>query len=201
MKTIQVFEFDTIPPDAIRLTPSDERMLQRFNNLTRNENGNDAITITYGKITTYSYVGIIQIGRTRIEILPKLCDPDRSCSLQEHDPTIIRNTRKNLFSMLSFSGLVPVYKGEISTYDETKDFFEFWISLFLKDLEKALIAQLNREYVSREDELSFIRGKIDFNKEFRKLPSERNRFSCIYDDFSPDNILNQIIKAALKKIR
>ncbi len=196
-----MYEYASLDITESNLTRSERKTLQKFNEIIRKKDGNDAITISFEKIVTYSYVGIIQIGKTRIEILPKLFDPERKTSAIPDEIATIRISRKNLFSMLSFSGLIPLYKSEMSSYNQEKDFFEFLVSLFLKDLEKALIAQLNREYIVVEDNLPVVRGKINLNNEIKKLPIKKHVFSCIYDEFSPDNSLDQILKASLKKIR
>jgi 5-methylcytosine-specific restriction enzyme subunit McrC len=89
----------------------------------------------------------------------------------------------------------------MSIYDQQKDFFEFLVSLFLDDLEKALIAQLHREYISYDDEIPFLRGKINLTKEIVKPPTKKHHFFCVYDEFSADNQFNRIIKASLKRIK
>ena len=201
VKTAQLFEYSSMDVAELNLTRSERKTLQKFNDSIRKKTGNDAITISFEKLVTNSFVGIVQIGKTRLEILPKLFDPLKQIAEPRNEQASMRDSRRNLFSMLSFSGLIPLYKSEMSAYDQEKDFFEYLVSLFLKDLEKALIAQLNREYIVVEDELHVVRGKINLNNEILKLPIKKHVFCCIYDEFSPDNVLNQILKTSLKKIR
>lgn len=202
MKSIELFEWDRGTTDCSFLSKSEKKTLIKFNETIRKRDGNDAITINHNeKLVTYSYVGIVQIGKKRIEILPKLFNDSKSSQLNASNPEIIRNARKNLFSILSFCGLIPVYKSEMSIYDQQKDFFEFLVSLFLDDLEKALIAQLHREYISYDDEIPFLRGKINLTKEIVKPPTKKHHFFCVYDEFSADNQFNRIIKASLKRIK
>lgn len=202
VKSIELFEWDRGSTDANVLSKIERKTLIRFNESIRKRDNNDAITINYqGKIVTYSYVGIIQIGKKRIEILPKLFNGLNHDRFNTLDPTVIKNTRKNLLSILSFCGLIPVHKSAQSYYHHQKDFFEFLISIFLDDLEKALIAQLHREYISYENETPYLRGKLNLPKEMTKSPAKRHLFFCIYDEFSADNQFNQIIKSALKRIK
>ena len=202
MKSIELFEWDRGTTDCSFLSKSEKKTLIKFNETIRKRDGNDAITINYNeKLVTYSYVGIVQFGKKRIEILPKLFNDSKSSQLNTSNPEIKRNARKNLFSILSFCGLIPVYKSEMSIYDQQKDFFEFLVSLFLDDLEKALIAQLHREYISYDDEIPFLRGKTNLTKEIVKPPTKKHHFFCVYDEFSADNQFNRIIKASLKRIK
>ena len=202
VKSIELFEWDSGTTDCSFLSKSEKKTLIKFNETLKKRDKNDAITINYNeKLVTYSYVGIVQIGKKRIEILPKLFNDSKNSQLIASNPEIKRNARKNLFSILSFCGLIPVHKSEMSVYDQQKDFFEFLVSLFLDDLEKALIAQLHREYISYDDEIPFLRGKINLTKEIVKPPTKKHHFFCVYDEFSADNQFNRIIKASLKRIK
>ena len=202
VKSIELYEWDQGSTDATSLSKAERKLLGRFNESIKKRDGNDAITISYQeKLVTYSYAGIVQIGKKRIEILPKLFKDLSDDSNIPLDPATLMHARKNLFSLLSFCGLIPVHKSAMSHYDNKKDFFEFLVSLFLDDLENALIAQLHREYVTLEEETPFLRGRINLKKEITKPLTKKNRFFCIYDEFSADNPFNRVIKASLKRIR
>jgi 5-methylcytosine-specific restriction enzyme subunit McrC len=204
MKTIELFEWERGSQKST-FSESELRNLKIFNDSIQRSEKADAITITYGKIFTYSYVGIIQIGKKRIEILPKLYNPDRNVAINALDPSeqekLKRTARKNLFSLLSFSGLIPFYKSGISRYGKEQDFFEFLIALFLTDLEMIMSSHFHHEYIHESDDIGHIKGKLDYQQQIVKLPSQLHTFSCIYDEFSIDNPLNRIIKATLKKIQ
>ncbi|MBN1167172.1 MAG: hypothetical protein JXA44_08605 [Methanospirillaceae archaeon] len=186
-------------------TDSELRALKKFNDLIHRTEKTDALTVTYGKIFTCSFVGIIQIGEKRIEILPKLYNPSLDNRIETlskpEKEKLYRIARKNLFSLLSISGTIPTYRSKISQYGKEKDFYEFFISLFLSDLERIMGHSLYHQYISQNDELGHIKGKLNFQEQIRKLPSQFNTFSCSFDEFSIDNPLNRLIKAALQKIR
>ncbi len=204
MKTIELFEWEK-GAEKSAFSYSELRILKKFNDCIRRKEKSDAITVTYGGIFTYSYVGIIQIGKKRIEILPKLYNPDLQKSDKnpdEQEQKKLKTTaRKNLFHLLSVAGLIPFYKSGVSPYGKEKDFFEFLISLFLQDLENVMGSHFHHEYIQRSDDISMIKGKLDFQKQTIKLPSQLHSFSCQFDEFSIDNPLNRIIKATLKKVQ
>jgi 5-methylcytosine-specific restriction enzyme subunit McrC len=179
--------------------------LKKFNDLIVRKEKANALTVTFGKIHTYSFVGIIQIGKKRIEILPKLYNPDKDTSLNSlsdiEKEKVYRTARKNLFSLLSISGLIPFYKSKLSKYGKEKDFYEFLISLFLTDLERIMGTSFHHEYMDQTDEMRHIKGKLNYKEQVLKLPSDLHTFSCNFDEFSIDNPLNRLIKAALLKIQ
>lgn len=203
MRTLELFEWEKGTKKS-PLSDSEIRSLKKFNDTVQKVEKADAITITYGKIFTYSFVGIIQIGTRRIEILPKLYNPGLDSSIQDlsdkEKDILYKTARKNLFSLLSISGLIPHYKSKISQYAKEQDFFEFFLSLFLTDLESIIRPSFHHEYVNMTDEIGHIKGKLDFQRQVLKLPSELHTFACSYDEFSLDNPINRLIKAALKKI-
>ena len=97
MKSIELFEWDRGTTDCSFLSKSEKKTLNKFNEIIRKRDKNDAITINYNeKLVTYSYVGIVQIGKKRIEILPKLFNNSKSNQLNTSNPEIKRNARKNL---------------------------------------------------------------------------------------------------------
>jgi len=204
VKNIELFEWET---GSIKSPFSEPelRALKIINDQIRNREGMDAITVTYGKIFTYSFVGILQVGRKRIEILPKLYNPTLNRSLVDLNPDerekLHRNARKNLFSLLSAAGLIPYYKSGMSRYSQEKDFFEFMISLFLIDLESVMGTHFHHEYIPREEECIHLKGRLDYQRQIMKLPSELHTFSCKYDEFTIDNPINRVVKATLKKIQ
>jgi 5-methylcytosine-specific restriction enzyme subunit McrC len=204
VKNLELFEWDNGSKQST-FSESELRVLKKLNDQIRKKEGADAITVTYGKIFTYSYVGILQIGKKRIEILPKLYNPILNRSLADLEPDerkrLYRNARKNLFSLLSAAGLIPFYKSGMSHYGDEKDFFEFMIALFLTDLESCMGTHFHHEYLHREEECVHLKGKLDYRHQILKLPSELHKFSCMYDEFTIDNPINRVIKATVKMIQ
>lgn len=204
MHTLELFEWEKGRKKS-PFKDSELRALKKFNDFILRIEKTNALTVTFDKIFTYSFVGIIQIGKTRIEILPKLYDPEKDTYINTLSETekkrIYKIARKNLFSLLSISGLIPYYKSKISQYGKEKDFYEFLVSLFLTDLERIMGPSFHHEYVHLSDELPHIKGKMNIRNQMMKLPSELHTFSCSFDEFSIDNPINRLIKAALLKIQ
>jgi len=79
-----------------------------------------------------------------------------------------------------------------------------YIDLFAKVLKNgcAYIFKrgLDREYITVKDDLSQIKGRIDFTHSLKNMTRKSQRLCCEHDDLSNNILHNQIIKATLKKI-
>lgn len=68
-------------------------------------------------------------------------------------------------------------------------------------LSKAIAIQLKRglekKYIPKTEEISTLRGKIEFGESLRFQSSFRKRIVCSYEEFSVDNIMNRIIKSTM----
>lgn len=89
-----------------------------------------------------------------------------------------------------------------SNYDEVAaEKFDKIQDLFAAILSKGIAQQLkqglHREYISRHDTLSVMRGKIDMPETIRKRIERKQKISCEYDELSENNLLNQILKTAM----
>ena len=136
-------------------------------------------------------------------ILPKLYNPTQNISIAEIEGTrrdiINEAARKNLFAMLSAAGLIPYYTSEFSRYGKEKDFFEFLIALFLSDLETVIGTHFYHEYVYQSEDRVHLKGKLDYQRQIVKLPSELHKFSCIFDEFSIDIGLTHLVPTERSK--
>ena len=86
-----------------------------------------------------------------------------------------------------------------NNYDEiSKEDFEYIQDLFAEILYKGISYQLKqglyREYISRKDTLSVLKGKLDIGETIKNRIRHKNTLSCEYDDLSEDDTFNQIIK-------
>lgn len=76
--------------------------------------------------------------------------------------------------------------------------FENIHDLFAAILSKGIGQQLKqglyRTYVGREDDLPVLRGQINFPGTIQNQIAHRQQLRCVYDEFSENNLLNQILK-------
>ncbi len=69
---------------------------------------------------------------------------------------------------------------------------EVFIYLFAYSLLKEIGRGFYREYVRVREEKKFLKGKLLIDKQIRKLPHQRHKFSIEYHVFTENNLLNQI---------
>ena len=68
------------------------------------------------------------------------------------------------------------------------------IYLFAKNLLDLITKNVNKSYIDREENVSFLKGKILFNEHITNNAVFQDRFFARFDEFSEDNRLNQILK-------
>ena len=103
---------------------------------------------------------------------------------------------RNIYYILSYAW--KYFKpGDLSKVD-AKDFkneAEFFAEIFDMTLAKYLKKGLYRDYVVQSDSLQTIKGKVDFNASMKLLGSGLKQLECIYDDYTANNGVNQLIFA------
>lgn len=67
-------------------------------------------------------------------------------------------------------------------------------AILIRGLSLQVKQGLHREYISITEEIATIRGQIEMSESLVKAKLNK-RLVCTYDEFSEDNILNQIVKA------
>jgi len=65
---------------------------------------------------------------------------------------------------------------------------------------QALRRGLNRDYLSRTEDLVGVRGRLLIAESKRRLLFEHGRAACLFDELSHDNLPNQILKQSLETL-
>ena len=103
---------------------------------------------------------------------------------------------RNIYYILSYAWKYFKFN-DIASIDK-KDFqttTEFFGDLFDLSFTRYIKKGLQRDYVSYNEELKTIKSKIDFGTTLKKVGFKSKRFHCIYDDYTTNNLTNQIIKS------
>ena len=143
-----------------------------------------ALKVTRHGVKAMSWVGVIKFQNMCFQILPKLiCDDDKT------DVNVI----KNLIFMLSFTKKLDIKTSDnAKLYAEKNPFIEVLIREYAESLFEALKRLTPKRYTLREDNLKFLRGKIKFSENQRFNCVNKSRFYCEFDEFSENNILNEL---------
>lgn len=105
---------------------------------------------------------------------------------------------KNIYYMLSYAFQVLNEQGikevDVESFENVQ---QLCAEILIKGLNIQIKRGLNRDYISRTEQLSSLKGKINVSESIKTNSIIRKQLVCSYDDFSIDTDLNQIIKATL----
>ena len=105
---------------------------------------------------------------------------------------------KNIYYMLSYAFQVL----KQTDYDEvTSEDFENAQDLFAAIIGRAVAQQLKqglyREYITKRETVSVLRGKLDMPETVRNRIQRKQKLGCEFDELSEDNLYNQVLKTAI----
>lgn len=144
----------------------------------------------YKKLIAQQWVGNISFKGLNIEILPKI-----------YGDVSRENLRNILIKMILLSHQSPVSRRVPgSAFFSKNSLVEILIDTFLDSLEKYTRAGIKHEYMKIDDNLSKIKGKIQFNKQFSRNLLTPSRFWCKYSKYSADNEINRFFKLCLTEM-
>jgi 5-methylcytosine-specific restriction enzyme subunit McrC len=181
---ISLFEYEKTE----KLNSKEKKEIDKINKIA-NKNLFD---FTRNGIKAKQYIGFCQIGKRTIEVLPKIFNKGKE------DEKLIH---KGLLFMLSTTKKLKISETEISNLSEKENsLFEIFIYLFSKNLLELLNKDFKRNYINKEENLNFIKGKINFIKNIRYNLFNKAKNYCSYDEFEENNLMNQILKSCVKKL-
>ena len=105
---------------------------------------------------------------------------------------------KNIYYMLSYAfQILKQSQFEDVAVEEFEDMHNLFAAILSKGIGLQLKQGLYREYVNRQEDLSVVRGKIDIQGTIRNRMARKNTVTCVYDELSENNLLNQIVKTTV----
>jgi len=193
MSRIQVYEHESLFtfPDARKrcLTSEQLERLYKFND----ENGNKYFTGIRQGIRFNSFVGVIQIGRLTLEILPKV---DRgTISPNQPEEKIWRNA---LIKMLSVCRKIKVDSASDANLKfRNNSLLDLYFKLFLDEVEGLLRLGLIKKYHTKSGNLFAWKGRMDFGKNIQNNMIHQERFYTNHQVYDYEHLVNQILFKAL----
>lgn len=108
---------------------------------------------------------------------------------------------QNIYYMLSYAFQILKQEDYKQVAGEK---FEKIHDLFAAILEKGVSRQvkqgLYREYVPMHEDLSVMRGKLNMGETIRLKVQNKQKLGCEFDEFSEDNLYNQILKVTIHRL-
>jgi hypothetical protein len=141
-------------------------------------------------IQARNYVGVLQTkGGLTIEILPKITDETKSDN----------KSRAVFIKMLKTLKNFPFKSSNLANLKtQNLPLLEIFISMFLCELETLVKKGVKSDYIMLEDNLKFLKGKLNINEQIKRNSIHKERFYVEYSEFLNDIKINQIIKTTLK---
>lgn len=143
------------------------------------------------------YVGVIHFEGETINLLPKIFYQNKEAT--EHD---VKAINKHVLWWLSYCRKLkfPNYLSGLNS--EKADFFEILIYLFSKYTRELLNSAIYQKYTEVNEELSFVKGRIDFNSYISENLSRgrHHKICCEFDAFEIDNEFNRCVKSVSKML-
>lgn len=151
------------------------------------------------QIKTKNYVGVIETSKgLTLEILPKIffdySDEDYNIELFD--------TKKIFLKMLSKLKNSPFLNISSAHLKITSSFplLEVFIENYVNEIKKIIRAGIKSQYVDKQENLNFLKGKIVNPLNIKHNHSNKARFYCAFDEFSENMVYNQLIKSTLLKL-
>ncbi len=180
LKQIQTKEWANVSYQQLGLNQEQAKKFRKFL-----ERKNLACAVDFGLdgITTCAYVGIIRFADFQLNILPKIIGQEDSVCLE------------NLMFMLRYTQQREIRAMESAEISQTKQpFLEVLIAHYANILLNALQQHIPHQYETREDNMQAVKGRILFAKNHQVNAANLARTYCQFDEFTPDNLLNQTLK-------
>ena len=140
-------------------------------------------------IQARNYVGVLQTksGLT-IEILPKIADKNDAERSKAVFIKMLRTLKNFPFKSSNLASLKT----------QNLPLLEIFISMFLCELEALVKKGIKSDYVALEENLNFLKGKLNINEQIKRNSIHKERFYVGYSEFLSDIKINRIIKTTLK---
>ena len=140
-------------------------------------------------IQARNYVGVLQTksGLT-IEILPKIADKNDAERSKAVFIRMLRTLKNFPFKSSNLASLKT----------QNLPLLEIFISMFLCELEALVKKGIKSDYVALEENLNFLKGKLNINEQIKRNSIHKEQFYVGYSEFLSDIKINRIIKTTLK---
>jgi 5-methylcytosine-specific restriction enzyme subunit McrC len=145
----------------------------------------------YRSIELSEHCGLVNLGSRVLEVLPKV-----------GEATDAQAGRGVLLRLLRYASDLPVHRhADAGQSSRPAPLLDVFISAFFDEVFALVKGGLLRRYVEHEDDLLAVRGGIRLQRQFSTLANRTDLVACRFDELTPDNRWNQLLKAGLKVVR
>lgn len=108
---------------------------------------------------------------------------------------------QNIYYMLSYAFQILKQEDYQNVAGERFDkIHDLFAAILEKGVSRQLKQGLYREYVPMQEDLSVMRGKLNISATIQQQIRQKQKLSCEFDEFSVDNLYNQILKVTIHRL-
>lgn len=192
---ITVFEYQSLKLNqVIDGIVFDSSMLKALQSYYGN-NGVPYFSLIHNGVRFNKYVGVIQIGETVIEILPKVDNAQQGRNEQT-------KWRDILIDMLLAVGVFEIHTPSSSSLKvRHNSILELYFEIFVKEVEYLLRNGLVKQYLKKEGNVNVLKGNIQFGKHIQQNITRQERFFVRYTIYDVEHTLHCIIYKTIKLLK
>jgi 5-methylcytosine-specific restriction enzyme subunit McrC len=186
-KPITVFEHESLRIDEKGFDATKFEALKKF----YGNGGKDKpyFSLINNGVKFNEYVGVIQIGDTVIEVLPK-ADKNNGDDSQWRDILIGMMSAVDMFDVRAPSSSQLKIKPH--------SILDLYFGLFVQEVEYLLHAGLVKQYRKKEGNLTALKGRLLFNKHIQQNLLHQERFYVGYTAYDVEHTLHFILYKTIK---
>jgi 5-methylcytosine-specific restriction enzyme subunit McrC len=190
-KLIRVFEHQAIKLnqdiDGVTFDKASLEALQVY----YGEKGVPYYSLTNNGVKFNEFVGVIQVGNTVIEVLPKA------------DKTTDKNYWQGLLvKMLSAVGLFDIQSTSYSSLKlKSNSILDLYFALFIKEVEYLLHSGLTKQYRKKEGNVTALKGSIQFAKHIQQNLTHQERFYVRHTTYDAEHKLHFILYKTIRLLK
>lgn len=191
-ENIVVFEHEILRFDRgeKKITKDQFEALERYYG-----NGKPFYKLVYNGVQFNEHVGVIQVGNTLIEVLPKADKIPHSAGEDQ-------KWRDLLIGMLRAVGSFDIKSTSSSNLKiKPNTILDLYFELFVKEIEYLLHNGLVKKYRKKEGNVTALKGNLQFSKHIQQNLIHQERFYVRHSTYDVEHILHFILYKALKLLK
>lgn len=187
LRPIQRYEYETITIGEEGFTVAHFDALVVWNE----RNAGRYFDVGNRKLRCKQFVGVVQVGRVVIEILPKA---DRNAGDADKD-----RWRTALLTMLrKVHGLRLHASVDADLALRRTSLMDLFLEAYVKEVHALVHAGLVKKYHAQPSNQLALKGRLDFPRHLRMNLVHKERFAVVHQNYDTDHPLHSILKEALE---
>ena len=92
---------------------------------------------------------------------------------------------------------ILIDKADLSVTNN-KNIYEMFITMFIQYTDKLIHRGLKSQYIPKEENQYFLKGKLRFNQHIKENYIHKERFYVEFDEYMPDRVENRLLKSTIQ---